>query len=65
MKRYLFELICDDGINYHQELFECDADAMIRAREILKEGKRDANAFVISVYKKNKSCDWKHIISYQ
>ena len=65
MKRYLFELHCVTKTNYHHEMFECDADAQIRARKILGEGKRDANAFMISVYGKNKSGDWKHIVSYQ
>lgn len=65
MKRYLFELHCVNETNYHHEMFECDADAQIRAREILREAKRDVNAFIISIYQKNNSGDWKHIVSYQ
>lgn len=65
MKRYLFELHCVNDTNYHHEMFDCDADAMIRSREILREGKRDMQAFLISVYCKNKLGDWKLIVSYQ
>ena len=65
MKRYLFELHCVNETVYHHEMFGCDADAMIRSREILKEGKRDKLAFMISLYAKNKSGDWKVIVSYQ
>ena len=65
MKRYLFELHCTTGTNYHHEMFECNADAQVRARKILTEAKRDANAFMISVYGKNNVGDWKYIVSYQ
>lgn len=69
MKKYLFELHFQNkdltyNANYHQEHFECDADAMIRAREILKEAKRDVNAYLISVYCKHHG-DWKLVVSYQ
>ena len=65
MRKYLFELHCIGDTNYHHEMFECDVDAMMRGREILKEGKRDNVAFMISVYGKNAAGDWKHIVSYQ
>jgi len=65
MKRYLFGLHCQGVVNYHEEMFECDADAQIRARKILNEGKRDANAFMISVYRIHNSVDWRLIVSYQ
>ena len=68
MKTYLFELHFQEknlqaGFNYQRMMFECDADAMKRARDILREGKRDVQAFLISLYV-NRG-DWKHIISYQ
>ena len=69
MKTYLFELHyqksdLQSGFNYHREMFECNADAMQRAREILREGKRDVNAFLICVFVLNRG-DWKKIVAYQ
>jgi hypothetical protein len=46
-------------------MFECDADAQIRARKILNDSKRDGVGFMISLYSKNKAGDWHHIVSYQ
>lgn len=65
MKRYLFELHCLTETRYHNEMFQCDADAQIRARKILTDAKRDKVGFLISLYGKNNSGDWKHIVSYQ
>jgi hypothetical protein len=65
MKRYLFELHCVNETVYHHEMFECDADAQIRARKILNDSKRDGVGFMISLYSKNKAGDWHHIVSYQ
>ena len=69
MNTYLFELHYQNsnltaGFNYHRELFACDADAMVHARKVLKEGKRDVNAFLISVYRKQNG-HFKHVVSYQ
>lgn len=50
--------------NEHTEYFECDADAMVRAREILKESKRDGCGLQIDVYRKNIHT-WHHVVSYQ
>ena len=69
MKTYLFELHFQKsdlqaGFDYHREMMECDADAMKCARDILREGKRDVNAFLISLYVKRHG-DWKKVVSYQ
>ena len=69
MKRYLFGLHyqqnnLQSATNYHEEMFECDADAMQRAREILREGKRDVNAYLVSVYGMRKG-NWLNIVNYQ
>ena len=68
MKSYLFSLAyVENGHKEnkeHSELFECDADAMQRAREILKESKRDGCGIQIDVYRKNTKT-WHHVVSYQ
>ena len=75
MKRYLFAVRFVDGgfgnLNYHEEKFECDADAMERARKILHESKRDCNAFQIDLFRfqievgREDSICWRHVVSYQ
>lgn len=68
MKRYLFTVwYNENGMQHnpsHEEMFRCDADAMVRARAILNDTKRDVNAFQIDLYGKRGN-DWKHIVSYQ
>ena len=68
MKSYLFALWYTvnghNDVDCHEENFACNADAMIRARKILEEGKRDCNAFMISLYEKN-GLDWRNIVNYQ
>ncbi len=61
---YLFELHYPSNSNFHKESFECDADAMEHGRKVLNEGKRDVNAFLVSVYRRT-NYDWKQIVSYQ
>lgn len=68
MKRFLFSLwFVQNGhkeISSHEESFECNADAMIRARAILAESKRDKVGLQIDLYEKNGG-SWKHVVSYQ
>lgn len=66
MKKYVFTLwyIENDRKqeNTHEEEHECNADAMMRAREILSEAKRDKkDVMQIDVFEKKLS----HIVSYQ
>lgn len=68
MEKYLFGLsYYEHGhkeTNYHDESFECDADAMVRARKILQEGKRDCDAHIISLWRFEGE-NLKHVVSYQ
>ena len=63
---YLFALqvIKNDGkmnIVSHTEEQECDADAMVRARKVLKEARRDgARVLQIDLYNNGR----KHVVSY-
>ena len=66
MKTYVFTLwYIENGRKQertHEETFECDADAMKRARAILAEVKRDkVDVMQIDVFEKKLS----HIVSYQ
>jgi hypothetical protein len=64
MKEYLFVVhYVKDGrgaTEKHTENFSCDADAMVRGREILKEAKRDINAYMVSVHRLERI----HVVSY-
>lgn len=64
MKKYLFVIhYVKDGrgvFKKHTESFDCDADAMERGREILKEAKRDINAYMVSVHRLERI----HVVSY-
>lgn len=69
MEWYLFELCYQNkdltaGTNFHKELFADIADAKVRAIKILQEGKRDCNAYLVSLYAKHKG-DWLKIASYK
>ena len=64
MKKYLFVIhYVKDGrgaVKKHTEEFSCDADAMVRSREILREAKRDINAYMVSVHRLERI----HVASY-
>lgn len=68
MKKYLFGLSYCGHVhtetNYHVKSFECDADAMVRARKILQEGKRDCDAHIISLWRFEGE-NLKHVVSYR
>lgn len=68
MKRYLFGMSYyghgRTETSYHEESFECDADAMVRARKILHEGKRDCDAYLISLWRFEGE-NMRHVVSYQ
>lgn len=69
MEWYLFELCYQNkdltaGTNFHKELLANSSDAKARAIKVLREGKRDCNAYLITLYGKHKG-DWKKIVSYQ
>lgn len=64
MKRYLFGLHCPGRIEYFEDVFECDADAMVAARVELYDGKRKKDAFLISLYVLN-GLDWHNIVNYE
>jgi hypothetical protein len=69
MEWYLFELCYQNkdltaGTNFHKELLANSSDAKARAIKVLQEGKRDYNAYLITLYGKHRG-DWKKIVSYQ
>ena len=69
MEWYLFELCYQNkylkaGTNFHKELLANSSDAKARAIKVLQEGKRDCNAYLITLYGKHRG-DWKKIVSYQ
>lgn len=69
MKRFLFSLwyVGKDNrkqVESHEESFECQADAQVRARAILNEAKRDKCGLQIDLYEKRGNA-WKNIVSYQ
>lgn len=70
MKRFLFSLWrVENGhknVESHEESFESCADAMMRARSILKEAKRDGCGIQIDLYEKlPANSGWRHAVSYQ
>lgn len=69
MEWYLFELCYQNkdltaAKDFHEEMFANSNDAKARAIKVLQEGKRDCNAYFISLYVKHRG-DWKKIVSYQ
>jgi hypothetical protein len=69
MEWYLFELCYQNkdltaGTNFHKELLANSSDAKTRANKVLQEGKRDCNAYLVTLYGKHRG-DWKKIVSYQ
>jgi hypothetical protein len=50
--------------DFHEELFANSNDAKARAIKVLQEGKRDCNAYLVTLYGKHRG-DWKKIVSYQ
>ena len=69
MKKYLFELHFQNkdltyNADYHFEFFENFDDVRKRAKNILKEGRRDLNAYLLSVYCKAHG-DFKLVMSLE
>lgn len=68
MNRFLFTLwVIERGQKSpktHEENHETLADAMMRARAILNEAKRDGCGMQIDLYQ-SVTLGWKHCVSYQ
>ena len=69
MEWYLFELCYQNkdltaGTDFHKELLANSSDAKAHAIKVLQEGKRDCNAYLVTLYGKHRG-DWKKIVSYQ